>query len=82
MAAIIIQPLPDWVLVRLFNQAIIGRQKGEPFLDGLRCYTRLIEAELQGQVLATAHYRELGQRKPPAHGSDPSRWRSSKEQPA
>lgn len=60
MAAIILKPLPDGVIVDLFQQAIVGRRPGDPYINGLRELTRLIEAELQGQIYAAAHRLESG----------------------
>lgn len=63
MAAIVLKPLSDVVLVELFYQSVVGRQKGEHYLEGLRRLARLIEAELQGQVYDVEHSREAGFRK-------------------
>lgn len=56
-AAVILEPLSDHVLDVLFRQSIIGMQRGDPYLDGVRRLARLIEAELQGQV-----YEDAGER--------------------
>lgn len=45
-----IEPLPDDVLAALFEQAVLTRPKGEPYIDGLRRYSRLLEAEIQGRL--------------------------------
>lgn len=45
-----IEPLPDDVLAALFEQAVVTRPKGEPYIEGLRRYSRLLEAEIQGRM--------------------------------
>lgn len=54
---VIIRPLPDAVLADLLNQALIGYYRGEPYLDVLRRFTRLAEAELQAQIFSAEHER-------------------------
>ncbi len=56
-AAVILEPLSDHVLDVLFRQSIVGMERGDPYLDGVRRLARLIEAELQGQVFADANRR-------------------------
>lgn len=57
-AAVIIRPLSDEVQATLFAQALVGYYKGEPYTDFIRRYTRLVEAEIQGQVLQRIATRE------------------------
>jgi len=42
--------LPDGVIDELFRQSLIGGRRGDPYLEGLRRYTRLVEAEIQGRL--------------------------------
>lgn len=42
--------IPDEVINALFMQALVGNYPGEPYLDVLRRFTRLVEAELAGTV--------------------------------
>lgn len=48
-------------MAALFEQAMIGFDKDVQgsWLDTLETYTRLVEAELQGQVLANAHRKSM-----------------------
>lgn len=42
--------LSDEVIDALFRQSILPHYPGEHYLAGVRRYTRLVEAELQGMV--------------------------------
>jgi hypothetical protein len=58
-AGVFVLKLPDDdVLGDLFHQAVVNRVKGEHFSIGLRNYSELLLAELQGQIYAAAHRRE------------------------
>lgn len=56
MKVVILEPLSDEVISGLFEQAVVGRRKGDPYINGLRCFTRLLELELQAQIY-NAEYR-------------------------
>lgn len=61
LSALRFTPISREAVAALFEQAMIGFDQHTPgsWLDTLETYTRLVEAELQGQVFANAHRKSL-----------------------